>query len=64
MSKRGELLKDLSVRKFSLNMIEEVSNKYRGMTDSMKEEKSEQMLTMLNNSKDEQDFISKLEKPC
>ena len=62
MSKRGELLKTLLVREISFPTLQRASEKLRGMTDKQKEEKAGQILTMLNNSKDEEAFISELKK--
>ena len=60
MSKCGELLKILSEKKISGNTRVLCSDPLRGMTDKQKEETADRILTILNESKDEQEFITNL----
>lgn len=58
---RSKLLKTITQRDFSTDTIMKTGAILRGLTDCMKEEKAGQILTMLQESKTEQEFISKLE---
>lgn len=62
MSKRGELLRMFSEKRITGNTRVKASEKLANMTDKQKEEKAGQMLTLLQESKTEQEFISKMEK--
>ncbi len=61
MSNRGKLLKMFSTKELSMNTQIKASATFRGMTDLQKEERAGRMLTMLQDSKTEQEFISKME---
>ncbi len=62
MIKRARLLKEFSVRKLSASTQMKASEKFLDMTDQQKEERASQMLTLLKESRTEQEFISKIEK--
>ena len=62
MEKRGRLLKVFSEKGFSMNTRKRVSETMRNMTDKQKEERAGQILTILQNSKDEQSFLLDIER--
>lgn len=59
---RDSLLRALMNRNISQGTHLICSGKLKGKTDRIKEEKSAQMLTALQESKTEQEFILRLEK--
>ncbi len=61
MSNRSDLLKAISEKNVSRSTLLKTGEILRGMTDQQKEIKAGQMLTMLNESKTEKEFLSKME---
>lgn len=62
MSQRGELLKGLSKRKISGDTRLLCSGAIKDLTDQQKEERAGQMVSVLNDSSDEQMFIDGLKE--
>ena len=60
MSKRGELLKKFSEKGLSASTMLLCSGAMKNMTDKSKEESAGRILTILNESRDEQTFIESL----
>ncbi len=61
MSNRSDLLKAISKKNVSRSTLLKTGEILRGLTDQQKEIKAGQMLTMLNESKTEKEFLSKME---
>ncbi len=61
MSNRSDLLKAISEKNVSRSTLLKTGEILRGLTDQQKEIKAGQMLTMLNESKTEKEFLSKME---
>ena len=62
MSTRGQLLRAFLDRDLSKNTQLQISATLRNMTDQQKEERAGQILTILQNSKDEQSFLLDMER--
>lgn len=60
MMKRSKLLKLITERDYSTDTIMRTGEILRGLTDSMKEERAGQMLTLLQESKTEQEFKQRI----